>query len=153
MDRAPPTRVGIPHVASTRWRCLILLHCSIESPTTRLPTNSIVSQGVGFLSSPTFLVLNPTSLAKPQAITTLHADLVSVNVDVAIIFETWLEAHHNAAYTNIPGYTAHRWDRKRRRGGGCAIYVNSAAPSAPCPDLDHDVYELFWIRCQLNGVQ
>ena len=41
------------------------------------------------------------------------------------ITETWLQAHISDAQVEIPGYTSYRADRKKRRGGGCILYLHN----------------------------
>ena len=74
-----------------------------------------------FQSAPKLYVLNPTSLAKPHALQHLHADLLSYNSEVAIISETWFKKHHADQTVALPGYSLHRHDRTKLRGGGVAI--------------------------------
>ena len=46
----------------------------------------------------------------------------------AAVTETWWREEYSDAQLCIDGYHLIRSDRKRRRGGGCALYVNSAIP-------------------------
>ena len=41
------------------------------------------------------------------------------------ITETWLQDHISDAQVEIPGYTSYRADRKKRRGGGCILYLHN----------------------------
>ncbi len=107
------------------------------------------SDGV-FTSPPTILLLNPTSLAKPHALSMLHADMIAQDVQVAVISETWFKARHSAPLTNIPGYTTFRLDRSRRRGGGVAVYIDAGVRAEVCSALGHKDYEVLWVKTQIG---
>jgi len=48
---------------------------------------------------------------------------------------------------SVPGYTLSRRDRKRRRGGGVAIYSRSTLqPTVWTHSADDPTYELLWVR-------
>ena len=70
----------------------------------------------GFINAPALYVINPTSLAKPHALQQLHADLIASSIDVAIVSETWLKAHHSNNLYSLNGYNLFRHDRKKRVG-------------------------------------
>jgi len=59
----------------------------------------------------------------------LTADLVSYDTSVAVITETHLEQKHTSGVVDVPGYMVWRRDRRRRRGGGVAVYVKTAEQS------------------------
>ena len=40
-------------------------------------------------SLPSFYLINPTSLAKPNAICHLHTDMINFHCDIALVVETW----------------------------------------------------------------
>ena len=46
----------------------------------------------------------------------------------AAVTETWWREEYSDAQLSIEGFHLIRSDRKKRRGGGCALYVNSAIP-------------------------
>jgi len=72
---------------------------------------------------PSLYVLNAAALTKPHAVEQLAADVGNYQSDIAVITETHCKAKHTDSVLNIPGYTLHRRDRQRRRGGGVAVYV------------------------------
>ena len=67
----------------------------------------------GFTNAPALYVINPTSLAKPHALQQLHADLIASSIDVAIVPETWLKAHHSNNLYSLNGYSLFHHDRKK----------------------------------------
>ena len=74
-------------------------------------------------SAPNVYIINPTSLAKPNAIDCLKADISSLGIGVVMISETWLKKHHDSRLFSLPDFNLFRHDRERRRGGGVAIYA------------------------------
>ena len=76
----------------------------------------------GHWNIPSVYLLNPTSLAKPNAIELLTADVNAYGADVVVITESWLKKRHPDSMFNIPEYNNFRRDRPKRRGGGVAIY-------------------------------
>jgi len=55
------------------------------------------------------------------------------------------KAKHSDSVLSIAGYTLHRRDRQRRRGGGVAVYVRSDLQSTVwTSSVDDWVYELHW---------
>ena len=44
----------------------------------------------------------------------------------AALTETWFREEHTEAQVAVEGYTLIRSDRPSRKGGGCALYLNSA---------------------------
>ena len=79
---------------------------------------------------PSLYVFNAAGLAKPHAVEHLAAELISYNVDVAIITETHFKARHTDSVINIQDYTVFRRDRSGRKGGGVALYVRSNIETA-----------------------
>ena len=117
-----------------------LNHCSVNHPDQETHV-------------PSLYILNATSIAKPHAIDHLHADLLSNDVDIAIITETWLKTHHTDAQFTIPGYSIFRRDRLKRRGGGVAVYVRSGL-DAELVKLDTPYernIELLWVWVAVSG--
>jgi hypothetical protein len=68
-----------------------------------------------------FIHINPGSL-KPH-ISEVSSLVHSVNVDLIAVSETWFNGKINDNLVNIPGFRLIRHDRKKKRGGGVAIYV------------------------------
>ena len=52
-----------------------------------------------------FYLLNPTSLAKLNAVQLLHSDLVSHNVDIALISKTWFGDRHTDDSVSMDGFS------------------------------------------------
>ena len=54
---------------------------------------------------------------------------------------------------SIPGYSIFRRDRRKRKGGGVAIYVKHDlnARVHNQPGLFNDEIELLWVECEFNG--
>ena len=114
------------------------------------------SHGLESLDSfapPPIYLINATSIAKPHAITHLHADLIVNNIGIAIITETWLKSHHANSQFALPGYSLFRRDRLKRRGGGVAIYVRTTL-HATILELEEPYnrnLELLWLRVTVEG--
>jgi Reverse transcriptase (RNA-dependent DNA polymerase) len=124
-----------------------LTYNSTHQVTRPLPWSSPVLSSLS--APPSLLVINPISLAKPHALSSLQAELQSHAIDVAVVSETWFKSHHQSSIVNIDGYIAHRRDRKQRRGGGVAIYITCRVKSEPCSfDLEahSDKFELLWVK-------
>ena len=67
--------------------------------------------------------------------------------DIAVITETHFKAKHSDGAVEIAGYNVFRRDRERRKGGGVAVYVNSAQQAIVWrPSADDNTFELLWIR-------
>ena len=64
----------------------------------------------------TAYLLNPTSLAKNNAVQLLSAELAASHIDVALICETWFTSYHSDSGVGIEGYTLCRKDRHKRKG-------------------------------------
>ena len=70
--------------------------------------NTTINNNSGLIP-PSIYLLNATSIAKPHAIQQLHADVLLNAVDVTIITESWLKAHHpDSSAVSIPGYSIFR---------------------------------------------
>jgi len=100
---------------------------------------------------PSLYRLNAAALSKPCAIEHLTADLNGYKSDIAVITETHFKAKHSDGAVEIAGYNVFRRDRERRKGGGVAVYVNSAQQAIVWrPSADDNTFELLWIRtCKL----
>ena len=106
---------------------------------------------------PTFIILNPTSLAKPHAIDQLRVDVDSYSADVVLICETWFKQKHDSNLFAIHDHQLHRRDRTGRRGGGICAYTrfdyratlfnfdNNHVQSDP-------LFELMWISFRTTMV-
>lgn len=99
-------------------------------------------------SSLRIYVLNPTSLAKKDGIAMLESELKSLNIDVAMICETWFSCIHSDSSVNIDGYLLYRKDRPKRKGGGVCVYIRNTFNSDvyntgvnSCP-----LIEILWVR-------
>ena len=91
------------------------------------PENNHCSNNLNPNSEPPSLyLLNPTSIMKPNALQQLLTDITSHDIEVVVLAETWMKAHHTENAVQIPGYSVFRRDRQRRRGGGVAIYVKDS---------------------------
>ena len=138
-----------PEVRSISSRPRILLHLK-ES---RDPPPPDIHIHRSDFRPPNLYVLNPTSLAKPHALQNLQADIASNNTEIAIISESWLKMHHRDESFELPGFNLFRRDRRRRRGGGVAIYANSLFPGniLDTSDLFGDEIELMWVSFDIRG--
>jgi hypothetical protein len=108
---------------------------------------------------PSILLLNPTSIAKPNALDHLKSDILAFNPDIVVLVESWLKPYHLDVTFNIPGYILFRRDRAGRKGGGVAIYCRPALnPTIFIPITPYAAeLELLWItatvanRCYYIG--
>jgi len=102
----------------------------------------------GHWNIPSVYLLNPTSLAKPNAIELLTTDVNAYGADVVVITESWLKKRHPDSMFNIPGYNVFRRDRPKRKGGGVAIYIRDGIEASVCKELNtsNTRFELLWIR-------
>ena len=96
---------------------------------------------------PSLYVFNAAGLDKMHAIEHLAADLVSYDVDIAVITETHFKSRHTDSVVGVDGYATFRRDRTGRRGGGVALYVRSTIQATAWTySADDRMYELQWIR-------
>jgi len=104
-------------------------------------------------SAPNVYIINPTSLAKPNAIDCLKADISSLGIGVVMISETWLKKHHGSRLFSLPDFNLFRHDRERRRGGGVAIYAREELNGTVFQDGDpnNQLLEILWIKFEVNG--
>jgi hypothetical protein len=90
-------------------------------------------------------VLNAAALSKPHAIEHLASDLISYDIDVAVVTETHFKQKHTDSTVSIDNYKLYRSDRVGRRGG-VALYVRSILRSVvwiqPQPSEN---FELMWV--------
>jgi len=75
---------------------------------------------------PSLYLLNAAALSKPHAIEQLTADLKGYKTAIAVITESHFKDKHTDSAVEINGYNVFRRDRKKRRGGGVAMYVSSS---------------------------
>ena len=75
---------------------------------------------------PKCLVINARSIAEPDAVPALNAELITNNVDICIISETRLTEKIQSSLICPNGYVIARKDRNRScHGGGVAILCRS----------------------------
>jgi len=91
-------------------------------------------------SFPGLYVINANSIAKMHAIDQLRADLIGYSLDIAIITETHLKAHHSDPMVGLSGYSLIRRDRVARERGGVAVAVKEGLPTrGVCIDGGHEI--------------
>jgi len=73
------------------------------------------------LTPPTLYVLNAAAITKPHAVQHLTAELVTYQVDIAVIIETHLKSKHRDKLFAVNL----RCNCTGRRGGGVAVYRTS----------------------------
>ena len=101
----------------------------MESNNSRLGTNE---RSASCLLS--FYMANARSVSKKHD--ELTALLLSLNTDVAVITESWLNDLQDSEYLSIPGYSLLRRDRPDRIGGGVCAFVSSTIPLKRRSDLE-----------------
>ena len=116
---------------------------TIDAAATVVPTTT-----ASFTAVPSLYVLNAAALSKPEAVEHLAADLKSYSVSVAVITETHFKKKHADGIIGVEGYTVFRRDRIGRKGGGVALYVQSAIQSSRwTPSVaDNRAFEIQWVR-------
>ena len=82
-----------------------------------------------FIIPPTILLVNATSLFKPAAVQQLCADMMSSQVDVAIVTKSWFKPAHKTELTAIPGYNCYHHDRTGCKGRGVMVYITESVDS------------------------
>ena len=144
LDPAAAGRVNERALPTVPTRSAVLIDCIVNrtrdsqsvTPTTSLPT---------------FLILNPTSLAKPHAIDQLRVDVDSYSADVVLICETWFKQKHDSNLFAIHDHQLYRRDRTGRRGGGICAYTRFDY-RATLYNFDNNhiqsdpLFELMWIK-------
>ena len=100
-----------------------------------------------------FYLINPTSLVKPHALEQLSADLSHLNIDIAIVTETWFNNTHIDNCLTIPDYTLYRRDRFRRKGGGVCFYVRKSIDASIVQPRNSALscIEILWLKLNLNS--
>ena len=74
---------------------------------------------------PKCLVITARSLAKPDTPSALYTEMISNNIDICFVSETWLHDNISSELTCPNGYGILRNDRSTpRRGGGVAVLYN-----------------------------
>ena len=102
-------------------------------------------------SYPLMLLLNATSLRKPNALQHLATELRQTNSDFGFIVETWFKSNDNDELFSTADYVLFRCDRvfgRRRHGGGVCIYVKTGIECfvmSPCKILDTNI-EILWLH-------
>jgi len=99
-------------------------------------------------------LLNATSLAKDNAVQHLQCDLVSNDIDVALIVETWFRPSITDDVVSVDNYTLHRCDRINRKGGGVAAYVRHGIDckiSSPPTTTSKGSIEYMWLEMSYHG--
>lgn len=76
--------------------------------------------------TPVLYIINAHSVAKPNALDHLQAEMIGKHLDVAIVTETHLKKHHPESTTQVLGYRLIRRDRLGRQGGGVAVMVSDS---------------------------
>ena len=98
---------------------------------------------------PNLYVFNACLIAKPQALQQLEGELVSYNIDAALISETHLKQKHTDKIIQIAGYNIIRRDRIKRRAGGVAIVLKEDWNYTVLDMEDDDRnYEILWVRSE-----
>jgi len=81
----------------------------------------------------------------------LEATVLLESYDLIALTETWWDECHNWNVT-VDGYRLFRRDRKVKRGGGIALYINK---SVQCEELSlknsHKQVESLWVRIRDRG--
>ena len=73
---------------------------------------------------PKWLVINAHSLAKPNAPSALYTEIISNNINICFVSETWLHDNISSELICPHGYDILRNDRSTaQRGGGGAILI------------------------------
>jgi len=96
---------------------------------------------------PSIYVINAAAITKPHAVRQLSSNIKSNDVDIAAVTETHLKNKHADSVVAIPDYTLLRRDRRRRKGGGVALYVRSSlSVLLRTFSADNRTYELLWAK-------
>ena len=97
------------------------------------------------------LFIDATSLAKLEALSQLQVDMLSHDVDVGLVAETWMKQNkHQDSLFAISGYDLIRQDRSKRKGGGVLAYIKNelkAERITTSRSCSNELYELIWFRC------
>lgn len=132
----------------------------VESGTNCHSCGALAGSANAFDCCLSMYMINPTSIAKPHAVQQLSVDLKRMNIDIAVITESWLNDRICDSDIGIEGYYIVRRDRNtlvkngaRRKGGGLCVYVRSGIVCTafqPCASYI-DSIELLWLRCEFLG--
>ena len=93
--------------------------CHRRSPTAS--TNRENDRLPRFDSDPCIYAQNATSITKVSAFQQIVTNANSIDADIIVLTETWLEEERAADTFRISGYTCLRKDRVKRRGGGGGV--------------------------------
>lgn len=98
-------------------------------------------------------MINPTSLAKPNAVQQLGLDLSQFKVHIALVTESWFNCKIADNCVSIDSYVLYRKDRSRRKGGGvCAYVINDVHCYVMPYKNSNDAVEAMWLICTFSGV-
>src|SRR6218665_3183726 len=101
-------------------------------------------------TAPGLYILNINSLAKPHALDQLSVELMSYNINIAVITETHLKPRHSPSLIKIDGFNISRRDRLKRRNGGVAVFVRGDYPASEVPmEVDSRIHELLWVKVRM----
>ena len=116
-----------------------------------LGNKDTISSNSGTHTGHKILFINATSLAKPEALSQLQVDMLSLDVDVGLVAETWMKQskHHDSLFATS-GYSLIRQDRSKRKGGGVLAYIKNelkAERITTSRSCSKELYELIWFKC------
>ena len=102
------------------------------------------------------LLLNATSLAKPNAVQLLETELLQSHCDAALITEFWFNSNHDDTILMIPGYNLFRRDRSCGKGEGVCAYIQSHINcSVFVPNANNitrpEKPQILWLECVHNN--
>lgn len=125
----------------------------IDSPGQRSTFKPVASSTLA--RYPVILLINPTSLAKPHALQHLQADILSHDVDIAAVTESWLKSHHLDQNFTVQGYNLYRLDRLKRKGGGVCLYIRASFSDIQLLNLNNvcgynSLFELLFVKLKLS---
>lgn len=101
---------------------------------------------------PTILLINATSLNKANSLELLNAELVTNNVMVCLVCETWFKSAIADVMCSIPNYYLFRKDRGQKKGGGICIWLRDdlKGKRLSLPSDAGKFFELMAVYCE-NG--
>lgn len=114
---------------------------------------NLLSSGDAKMQNSVLYLLNATSLAKNNAVSLLHAEMLAHQTDCVVITETWFNKFHSNNDVSLPGYGVFRRDRGKRKGGGICAYVKSCfhCTVLDLPVLDAAI-EILWFTYESNNL-
>ena len=145
---------GIPVIIGVRRATMYVARPEMARVLRQVTTTKVLhTERSDTQTLPTIYLLNPTSLAKPNALQQITADVLSYCADVVVITESWLKQRHTDEAFSIPGFDTFRRDHPRRRGGGITIYARSSTciGASVCFHSDDDRLVLLWIQMNCCG--